>query len=333
MVVAGEQGSAKSTFVRLMRDLVDPNTVSARALLRDDRDLFIAATNSYVLAFDNVSGLPAWLSDTFCRIATGGGFRPGQLYTDQEEVLFSAERPIALNGIEDVVTRPDLADRALMLTLQPIPEEQRRPERELLAEFELARGGILGALLDGLVHGFRKMPLTRLDELPRMADFALWASACETAFWPAGSFMAAYSRNLAESVETVLAGDPVADTVRTLMSGRAEWVGTAAELLKALERLASERVTRAKTWPGGAQALSNRLRRAATFLRRVGIEVGAEPRTKSARRIRITCIDGVSSNESRPNGNAEPQQAEPPHPERSQRPRGASARRAAGQQG
>jgi len=34
------------------------------------------------------------------------------LYTHDEEVVFQAVRPILLNGIEDVISRPDLADRA-----------------------------------------------------------------------------------------------------------------------------------------------------------------------------------------------------------------------------
>jgi hypothetical protein len=122
LVLSGEQGSAKSTFSAILRALLDPNTAPLRALPREDRDLFIAASNGHVLAFDNVSGLPAWISDTLCRLATGGGFAVRQLYTDQDEVLFDAARPVILNGIEDIVTRPDLADRAVFLPLEPIPE-------------------------------------------------------------------------------------------------------------------------------------------------------------------------------------------------------------------
>ena len=126
MVLSGEQGSAKSTLLAILRSLLDPNTAPLRALPREDRDLFIAASNGHVLAFDNVSGLPAWISDTLCRLATGGGFAVRQLYTDDDEILFDATRPVILNGIEEIVTRPDLADRAVFLTLQPIPEEHRR---------------------------------------------------------------------------------------------------------------------------------------------------------------------------------------------------------------
>jgi hypothetical protein len=120
LVLSGEQGSAKSTFAAILRALLDPNTAPLRALPREDRDLFIAATNGHVLAFDNVSGLAAWISDTLCRLATGGGFAVRQLYTDQDEVLFDAARPVILNGIKEIVTRPDLADRALFLTLEQI---------------------------------------------------------------------------------------------------------------------------------------------------------------------------------------------------------------------
>ena len=145
LALSGEQGSAKSTFSAVLRGLLDPNTAPLRALPREDRDLFIAASNGHVLAFDNVSGLPPWISDTLCRLATGGGFAVRQLYTDQDEVLFDAARPVILNGIEEIVTRPDLADRAVFLTLEPIPEERRRPEQELRTAFEAERPRILGA--------------------------------------------------------------------------------------------------------------------------------------------------------------------------------------------
>jgi hypothetical protein len=151
--LSGEQGSAKTTTAEVLRALIDPNTTPLRALPREERDLFITASNGHVLAFDNVSGLPAWISDALCRLATGGGFSVRQLYSDHDEVLFEAQRPIMLNGIEDVVTRPDLADRSMFSMLDPIPEECRRPEAELWAAFELEHPRILGALLNAVVDG------------------------------------------------------------------------------------------------------------------------------------------------------------------------------------
>ena len=273
IVFSGEQGSAKSTFSSILRALLDPNTAPLRALPREDRDLFIAACNGHVLAFDNVSGLRPWISDTLCRLATGGGFAVRQLYTDQDEVLFDATRPVILNGIEEIVARPDLADRAVLLTLETIPEERRRSEAELWAAFEAERPRILGVLLDAVVEGLKRLPETHLPRLPRMADFALWATACETALWPAGTFWSAYCGNRDEAVESVIDGDPIAAAVRGVMTTRTEWTGTASDLLGALSEIVGERIARSKTWPDSPRALAGRLRRAATFLRKIGIEI------------------------------------------------------------
>jgi hypothetical protein len=285
IVLSGEQGSAKSTFSAILRSLLDPNTAPLRALPREDRDLFIAASNGHVLAFDNVSGLPAWISDTLCRLATGGGFAVRQLYTDQDEVLFDATRPAILNGIEEIVTRPDLADRAVFLTLEPIPEECRRSEAELWAAFEVERPRILGVLLGAVAEGLKRLPETRLEKLPGMADFALWATACETALWPAGAFWSAYCGNRDEAVEGVIDADPIAAAVRAVMATRTVWTGTASDLLGALAEVVGERAVKSKTWPDSPRALSGRLRRAATFLRKISIEVVFKKEGRARTRI------------------------------------------------
>ena len=304
IVLSGEQGSAKSTFSAILRALLDPNTAPLRALPREDRDLFIAASNGHVLAFDNVSGLPAWISDTLCRLATGGGFAVRQLYSDQDEVLFDAARPVILNGIEDIVIRPDLADRAVFLTLEPIPEERRRPEQELWAAFEAERPRLLGVLLDAVAKGLAELPRTKLERLPRMADFALWATACETALWDSGTFWSAYCGNRADAVEGVIDADPIAAAVRALMAARTEWTGTASDLLGALAEMSDERVAKAKTWPDSPRALAGRLRRAATFLRKIGVDIGFEREGRA--RTRVIRITAASSPRALENEAAEP---------------------------
>ena len=76
------------------------------------------------------------MSDAICRLSTGGGHGERRLYTNEEEATFEGRRPVCLNGIEDVATRPDLVDRALMLLLLAIPADKRREEKEIEAEFD-----------------------------------------------------------------------------------------------------------------------------------------------------------------------------------------------------
>jgi hypothetical protein len=126
LAISGEQGSAKTVLSKLLRALVDPNMAPVRALPREERELMIAANNGHLLAFDNVSGLSPWLSDALCRLASGGSFAVRRLYTDDEEVLFKAARPTLLNGIEDIIGKSDLADRAIFSCAAGAPCLMRR---------------------------------------------------------------------------------------------------------------------------------------------------------------------------------------------------------------
>jgi hypothetical protein len=97
-------------------------------------------------------------------------------------------------------------------------------------------------------------------------------------------------RSLARSIRAFTADVIKLDAaVRAVMATRTEWTGTASDLLGVLAEAAGERVARSKTWPDSPRALAGRLRRAATFLRKVGIEVAfwREGRART-RTIRIT---------------------------------------------
>ncbi len=231
--------------------------------------------------------LPPWLSDGLCRLATGGGHSARTLYTDAEEFTLSVKRPVILNGIEDVAARPDLAERALQIELETIPDNRRISEKELWRKFEATRAQIFSAILDGLACALRELPNVKLDSLPRMADPALWATAGETAFgWKRGTFMAAYSMNLNEGAMASVEAHPVGMAIRQLLDENSQWFGEPAELLTALSGSVSDELRHAKNWPKTPRVLSACLRRLAQALRRAGIEVDFPTRAKR-RRIRL----------------------------------------------
>ena len=273
LVTTGEQGSCKSTLFRLIVRLVDPRSPELRSLPKDEDDLITAAKGAHALSFDNISGIPVWLSDAICRLATGGGAGKRKLYSDDDEILFDGRRPTFLNGIEDVVTRGDLVDRSNIFSLEVIAENKRRTEDEIDTEFADKAPKILGALLDGLVVGLNNLSSIKIADKPRMADFALWAEAGTRAYWPADSFIKAYRKNLAASVELVLEASTVGTAVRRFMETRREWSGTAQELLGLLTPLVGEHISREHEWPKRPNTLSGKLKRAAPALRKIGIHV------------------------------------------------------------
>jgi hypothetical protein len=149
--------------------------------------------------------------------ASARGFGARLLYSNDDEALFDGARPIILNGIEEVVERPDLAERSLFSVCEPIAEATRKSEDEVKAEFAAVHASVLGALLDAVSVGLRNAPNLKPPMLPRMADFAKWAIACEPALWKPGEFLLVYRANIQGTVESVLEASPVAVAVRTFL--------------------------------------------------------------------------------------------------------------------
>jgi hypothetical protein len=281
--VSGEQGSAKSTLQRLLRELVDPNSAPLRSEPKEVRDLVIAAANSWVQAFDNLSHVQPWLSDALCRLSTGGGFATRELYSDREEVIFDAQRPVAINGITDLATRSDLLDRSLNVTLMAIPESQRKDEKTLRRAFEAARPKILGALLDAVSAGLAGEAGVHLDRLPRMADLAIWVTACEQSLgWPPGTFISAYAANRSSANDAAIEASVIGLVLQAFMETRGPWQGSSTELLTELEKFADDKTRHRKEWPGSPRKLSGDLRRIAPNLRATGIDVSF---SKSGKRL------------------------------------------------
>jgi hypothetical protein len=288
-VVHGEQGSGKSAACRCIQALVDPSALTGRALPREERDLFVSASNRHFLAFDNLSRIGDDFADSLCRIATGGGFAARSLHTDADESTFMAVRPILLNGIPaSLVGRPDLADRALSLELRRL--EVRREEAELAEDFTKMRPGLLGLLCDGLAAALRNLAATKLSDGPRMLDACTWAeAAAEGLGIPHGRIVAAWQANRAAADRAAMEADEVARAVVALLrkhppldaSGGVDleqdetweldrWKGPPATLFRRLSDCADERVTRNRNlWPQSVAGLSAKITRIAPALRSV----------------------------------------------------------------
>src|SRR5215217_9097782 len=130
LVLLGGHGTAKSTHTEMLRELVDPAVVEHEheKTYHEVRAVYIDVTTSWVLALDNVSQLPDWLSDVLCRVSSGGGFKTRTLFTNRDQEIFKGKRPIIMNGISDVVKNSDILDRSLLVDLPPISGKNRKED-------------------------------------------------------------------------------------------------------------------------------------------------------------------------------------------------------------
>jgi hypothetical protein len=269
LVLTGEQGSCKSSAARTTRAMVDPNRALLRTAPRTEDDLGVCCMHSHVVAFDNLSGLPPWLSDALCGVCTGSGIAKRTLYSDADETVLSYQRPIILNGIDAMATRADLAERSIVIELAPIPARARLTERDIADRLDAAAPTVLAALLDGISSAIENQTAVRMSGLPRMADFATWVTAAEPGLGlPMGTFMRAYSDATEATNETIVSNDDVA---RTLIAFT-PWEGTPSALLTKLRR-EIDPGPKDRAFPVNAAALTRRLRRIAPVLRKSGVAI------------------------------------------------------------
>jgi len=278
LVLYGEQGTGKSTMVRVLRSLIDPNQAPLRKSTKTTDDLMVMAKHNFMIVADNLSYLNDDLSDDFCRLATGGALTKRQHYTDDQEITLEATRPIILNGIDEFVYRGDLVSRSIVINLPVIGDKKRETEKAFNARFEKAKPEILGALLSAVSEALKNQESLKMEENQRMADAWHWISAGVSAFgWQPQEIIKHFKESHDEVSAGILEGSPLYGPLMKLVDEPQvkfnKWHKTPTETLQKLGELLSDDRKTPKGWPSSSRVLSSQLKRLAPQLRCVGIGV------------------------------------------------------------
>jgi hypothetical protein len=262
----GPAGAAKTSAARALARTIDPSPAPVRAVPRDPESWAVTAGGSCVVVLDNVDSVPSWLSDALCRAVTGEGFLRRALYTDSAISVVAFRRAIILTGIDPGAMRGDLADRILAIDLSQIDERERRDETDMQDAFRTAHPAILAAVLDLTAAVLRTMPAIHLVRRPRMAAYGLVLATVDALLGTSG--LDRYMAQRGELQREAAEGDRIGSAIIAWMELRADWSGTATELLEAIT---PER--RPKDWPSTPRGLSGSLRRVAQPLEAAGLRV------------------------------------------------------------
>ncbi|MGK5087027.1 hypothetical protein WDW86_05670 [Bdellovibrionota bacterium FG-2] len=225
-------------------------------------------------------------------MATGGGLSKRKHYSDDEEVVLDAKRPIILNGIDEFVARGDLASRTITLQLPSISEEGRKCEATFWSKFEELRPKILGVIFNAISEALKNRGTFELKEKPRMADAWYWISAAETSFgWKRGTTIKAFQANQVKANEIVLNSSNIASFICQLST--VGWSGTPTDLLSKLNAMRGVPSDFDRYWPKTAKSLTDRIRRLSPALKSAGVDVSFSRTSGSGseRNVRIRKID------------------------------------------
>ncbi|GHG82721.1 ATP-binding protein [Streptomyces griseocarneus] len=280
----GEQGTGKSKTAQMVINLVDPSAATKRSQPRDVKTWATQAFNSWALCLDNISTIQPWLSDTLCKAVTGDGIVDRALYTDDDVVVLTFRRVLAMTTIDAGALAGDLAERLMMLDLQVILEERRRTEEALDIAFDAARPAILASLFDLLAAVLRELPHVHLERMPRMADFArVLATVDRVQGWSTlPDYLAAAQTVAVEALEA----DPFAAAVVTFIETHGPYNGSVTQLLDLLP----PPETHTPKWPKTPAHAGALLRRFAPALRAAGIafEEGRDNGRNRGRVVKLT---------------------------------------------
>ena len=282
MIPHGIHGSGKSTFQEFIKLVVDPSAALTTAFPTNLTELVQILSHSYLTFFDNVSEISQISSDQLCRAVTGSGFTKRGLYTNDDDFIYNMKRAVGYNGINVAATRADLLDRILNIQLKPIDKRQRRKLKSLYNDLERILPSLLGYIFDVIVQVLGRIGEVKLDELPRMADFAEIGELIAICLgYEKGKFTEVYNANIGFTNEEAINASPVATAIIHLMSTQAVWSGMCMQLLSKLNDLTSRTpdiswISRDKEWPKTPRALSDRLNEVIPNLRDIGIIVHRE---------------------------------------------------------
>ena len=291
LTISGEQGSGKSTVLRLMRRIIDPHALDMRTPPEDQRDLQAMVRNSFILAFDNVSYISNKMSDALCVISTGTGAQGGRaLYTNAEESAVRVCRPVAMNGIPDVVERGDLVDRSIHVHLPRIDPRLRRDDSEYWDNFHIDHPRLLGSLMNAALKAVQNYGNVVLAEKPRMSAFAVWAVAAEEALgWVPGRLMEVYKNNRSAAESQMLEFNGMASALIRMMAKQKEFSGTYSDLIGQLEMNIGPR----ERLPQTSHSFAAELKRIRPALERQGLRIFNAGRSSAAEqkgRSRISIV-------------------------------------------
>ncbi len=269
--LVGEQGCGKSTTAEALRRLIDPSGCNLRSAPKSIEDVFVAAGQNHVVAYENISHLTAPMQDALAILSTGGGFAKRQLFTDADEHVINVRRPWLVNGISICVTQQDLVDRVISVECPVI--EVRQSSSQQWQAFEAQLPQLLGALYSLAAAALHELPRVHLakTDRPRLVEYVTLGMAMHQANEEdANEFLAQFKKTRIEAVARTLDASPVACAVTEFLECNPQGIDAPVKVI--LRRLEDFKPMGADAWPRSPKGLGDALRRAAPALRQLGIE-------------------------------------------------------------
>ena len=183
---------------------------------------------------------------------------------------------MSFSGINIIFKEADALDRSIRIELDRLDPKKQIPEEKIDFELKQQIPHLLGYILDIVAKALEIKDSVSLEELPRMADFAVWGEAIARALgYKPLEFLNAYFENIGKQKIDIIEGDPFTEALSKFIDyDRQSWISQLPIFIQNLKEYADTNNIDSSRFPKNAQAISNRLRKAKTpLLEGLGIEI------------------------------------------------------------
>ena len=303
----GEQGGAKSMLETFIKELVDPARPKLLSVHKDRMEFIQQIAHNHLVFYDNLDHIPGWLSDEVCRGVTGAGSSKRVLYSDDEDFVYDYRRCFGFNGINPVLTKPDVLDRSITIEQDRIDPKYRVQEKLMMSKFYELRPRLLGYIFDILVKALQIYPTLKLGSLPRMGDSALWGEAISRAMgYRELEFINIYDENKERQNIEIIENSPLGQVIARFLNDwqndlkerPACWFAPTSEFLTGLNNTAAEyNIDPGKFWPKRANSLTRKLKVIMTSIREgLGYDITISRNTSGKNKgLSVTSIRKIPS--------------------------------------
>lgn len=296
LVLLGSRGTSKTTTSKQICSLVSPTKVNPLVAFPSKEDALLAQlTNSYIAAFDNVAfPINPRFADILCQHVTGSTYAKRKLYSDNEKLLIPLQGKSILNGIDEIASKDDFAERCCVVNLAPIPPEERMTDTQVKKRFEKVKPLLLGSIFNTLSAILANTNTFSDFKKPRMAEFFVFGlKAMEAIGEHPEDFAKAYLGNVETQVADAEARLPIVQAVGELFHSREEAVikESPTELARCLNRMA--KIKDIKMVDLTPETVTKTLKKNAPALEHCGYEVIIPQERKNKRYIELKASDEI----------------------------------------
>lgn len=292
LILHGAPGACKSGSISALRGLLDPSAPMHTYVQKKVDDAALYIEQNAIPAFDNLTTITKDVENVMCLAATTGSIAKRRLHKNDELVTYKLNRAMLITALELPTSAPDFLDRAIVVALDRVTPDKRRPESQVKREYAQDLPGILGGMCDHLskmldLYGKVTLPA----DLPRMGDHVIWGCVAAVALdYSQDDFINAHNRAALRAQQNALEDDDFATVLVDYLDSTdlPEVEGYVSEVLDYLKEHADECGIGRGVLPKAPNVFSRRLKEITKYLELAGWQCEFSPLAKFGRVLTFT---------------------------------------------